>query len=90
MKISNPNRKQRTPKLVKENDDEVRVEWLNSTPTKAVIFKDGRVGYIQRIIDGKYHVMLPNGNWPFPDWRLCSRSDFKNYNSLEGIEEAPF
>jgi len=91
MKISNPHRKQRALSQVKENvDEEIKVEWLTPRRTKAVILKDGRVGYIQREEDGLYHVLIPQSNWPFPDWQMCKKSHFKNYNYLEGIEEAPF
>lgn len=88
MKVSNPNRRQRA--IPENQDDEKRIEWQGGYKAKAVILKDGRVGYIQRQVEDKFHVLVPQSKWPFPDWVLCTKKDFKNYNPLEGIEEAPF
>lgn len=88
MKLSNLNRKQRAVPV--NQDEEKRIEWESGGRSKAVVLKDGRVGYIQRQIEGKFHVIVPHNNWPFPDWVLCTKKDFKNYNPLECIEEAPF
>jgi hypothetical protein len=88
MKLSNPNRRQRA--IPENQDEEKRIEWQSGYKAKAVILKDGRVGYIQRKVEDKFHVLVPQSNWPFPDWVLCTKKDFKNYNPLEGIEEAPF
>lgn len=89
MRLSNPNRKQKA--IVPKNpDEENRIEWNTPNPSKAIILKDGRVGYIQRKINNQYHVLVPHNTWPFPDHLLCTKKDFKNYNPLEGMEEAPF
>lgn len=88
MRLSNPNRKQRA--IPENQDEENRIEWNGSNPSKAIVLKDGRVGYIQRKIDNKYHVLVPHNAWPFPDHLLCTKKDFKAFNPLEGIEEAPF